>query len=108
MKYFYHHLIQIEDVTSLLDDHDLDQLEKEELLNLIDQIVHHHTLNIIFKHLPKDKHKAFLTAFHATPHDKQLLDYLKKEIKIDIESAIRTQADKIKKEILSEIKKSKA
>lgn len=106
MKYFYHHLIQIEDVTSLIDAHDLDKVEKEELLSLVDQIIHHHTLSVIFKHLPKNKHDAFLTAFHATPHDKQLLDYLKKEIKIDIESTIRTQAEKIKKEILSEIKKS--
>lgn len=107
MKYFYHHLIQVEDVTSRVDTHDLGQEEKEELLDLVDQIVHKHTLNIILKHLPKDKHDHFLKKFQATPHDKQLLEYLKKEIKSDIESAIRTQAEKIKKEILSEIKKSR-
>lgn len=107
MKYFYHSLIPIEDVTSLIDAHDLEKEEKEELLNLIDQIIHHHTLSVIFKHLPKNKHDAFLTAFRATPHDKQLLDFLKIEIKTDIELAIRTQAEKIKKEILLEIKKSR-
>ena len=106
-KIFYDHLTVIEEVTSAFDKYSVPAEEREELEKLIDQTVHHEVLNTILTNLPKEKHEEFLTKFHAAPHDKELLEYLKKEIKIDIEKEISLQAKRIKKELLEEIKRAK-
>ena len=94
MNYFFDHLIIIDEAISALDAYDLPSQERAELVDLIHQTTHHHILN-------------FLTKFQATPHDPELLAFLKREIKADIESEIKIQAVRIKKEILAEIKKSR-
>jgi hypothetical protein len=106
-KIFYDYLIVREDITSLLDSHDIDEIEKAELIDLIDETLHHHALNVILSHLPEEHHAEFMSRFTAAPHDEQLLAYLKEKIQVDIEAEIRKQADRIKKEILAEITKSK-
>lgn len=105
-KIFYDHLTVTEEITSVFDSYSVPIEERKELEELIGQTVHHEVLNTILTHLPKEKHDHFLTKFHAAPHDKELLDYLKKEIKIDIEKEITLQATKIKKELLEEIKRA--
>lgn len=105
-KTFLDHLIVIEEVTSELDAYDFPADERDEILGLIHHTTHQHILNVILNHLPKAHHESFLTKYQAAPHDPELLVFLKKEIKADIESEIRLQAKKIKAEILAEIKKS--
>lgn len=107
MIYFYDHLVILEEITSELDACDLPADEREEILGLINHTTHQHILNVILNHLPQEHHESFLTQFQKTPHAPELLAFLKKEIKSDIESEIRIQAKKIKAEILSEIKKSR-
>ena len=107
MNYFFDHLIIIDEAISALDAYDLPSQERAELVGLIHQTTHHHILHVILNHLPKHHHENFLTKFQAAPHDPELLAFLKKEIKADIESEIKIQAKKIKAEILAEIKKSK-
>jgi hypothetical protein len=106
-KIFYDHLIIREEITAQLDLHKIDPEEREELLEIIDETLHHATLNVILNHLPKEHHSEFMTRFHAAPHDESLLDYLQQKITTDIRSEIKLQAQKIKKEILQEIKKSR-
>jgi hypothetical protein len=106
-KIFYDHLIRIEEVIVELDGDSLEATEKEELISLIDDTFHHHTLNLILSQLPPEHHEKFLSRFHEAPHDPELLAFLKETIKDDVEELIRTEAAKIKKEILEDIKKSR-
>lgn len=106
-KLFYDHLVVIEEIITELDNHNISPLDRRELLDLMDQTLHHHVLNTILKHLPYEKHEKFLIDLHSTPHDRRLMDYLKAEIKVDIEEKIKEETAKIKKEILAEIKKAK-
>jgi hypothetical protein len=107
MKVFYSHLIILDDVVAQLDEYQIEASEREELVTLVEQIMHHHALNVVLNHLPKEKHPEFLEGMEKDPGNSQWLDFLKKEIKGDIESAIRQQSEKIKKEVLLEIKRSK-
>ena len=107
MTYFYDSLVILDEVISELDAYDLPEEERAEIMGLIHHPTHHHILNVILNHLPQEHHESFLTRFQSTPHDPELLAFLKKEIKADIESEIRIQAKKIKAEILAEIKKSR-
>ena len=106
-KIFYDHLIVIDDVLIELERHKLTAFERQEILGIIDQHVHHHVLNAILTHLPKEKHGQFLNIFHAAPYHKDLLDYLKKEVSEDIETKISGAVEKAKKEIIAEIRKKK-
>jgi hypothetical protein len=102
-KIFYDHLTVTEEIVTELDKYKITSVEKTEIVELIDENVHHSVLNVILKNLPKEKHEEFLLAFHHRPHDPDLLEYLKKEIK-DIEKIITDEANKVKKELLAEIK----
>ncbi len=103
---FYDHLIVIEEVTAVLDEHKLTANERAEFLHLIDQTLHHEILDTIFTHLPKDKHEVFLTKFHLAPHDVKLLEFLQEAISIDIEKEILKTANKVKRRAMSSIQKA--
>lgn len=107
MKVFYSHLIILDDLLSELDAHEIEAGEKADMVMLIEQTMHHHTLNVILSHLPKSHHTTFLDKFEANPENEELMAMLKKEIEADVEVAIKNQVDRIKKEILLEIRRSK-
>lgn len=107
IKIFYDHLVLIEEVVSEIEAWPIEEKEKGELISLVDQTLHQHTLDVILTHLPQDKHAHFLSRFKEAPHDPALLTFLKTEITIDIETEIRKRAQTVKKEILAEIKKAK-
>lgn len=107
MKVFYSHLVVIEDLTAELDKWLIPAEEKTEMLQLIEETLHNHTLNVILNHLPGHKHQVFLENFEKNPENAELMALLKAEIKEDIEAAIKTQAERIKKELLLEIHRSR-
>jgi len=106
-KVFFDHLVIREEITAELDLHAIDPEEREELIQLVDEILHHHVLNVILNHLPKEHHLDFAKRLHEAPHDPGILEYVKTKVTIDIEDELKKHAAKIKKDILADIKKSK-
>ena len=106
-KIFYDHLIIIEEVVAVLDAHNLTGAQKQEFLDLIDETMHHHILDTILTHLPREHHEAFLAKFHASPGDRTLMTFLKENISADIEKEILRKASNVKRQILKEIEQSK-
>jgi len=106
-KIFYDHLIKVGEIICELDKYNLTIEEKDEFIELVDGTFHHYTLKVILDNLPAEHHQDFLSMFHLAPDDKNLLDFLKKHSKIDIEKEISNIADKLKKEIMLDIQKSK-
>ncbi len=104
-KIFYDHLIYIDEVVAELDKHKISVEERQELIELTDQTLHHEALNIILKNLPIEKHEEFLSMFHKSPGDSKLLDFLKTDV-ADIEDKIRETAIQVKKDLLAEIKRA--
>lgn len=108
-KKFYHHLIEYHETISILDSHHLAKEEMAELADLIDQIFHHHLLNLILTHLPSSHHRDFISRLTKNPADPHLLVYLKEKITVvDIETEIKKHGAKIKADILKDIHKSKS
>lgn len=104
-KIFYDHLLAIDELVVELDS--LDAINRQEVISLMDETLHHHVLDTILTHLPQEHHTAFLERFHKAPHDPELLVFLKQYIVVDIENEIRKKAQKVKKDLLSAVKKSK-
>jgi hypothetical protein len=105
-KIFYDHLVIREEIDFELNRYHISAVEKDEIIDIIDQTLHHHILNVILNYLPKDKHDEFITKFHSSPGDETLIEYLKIHAHPEIETEIKKQAAKVKKEILADIKKS--
>ncbi len=105
-KIFYDHLVVREEIVAELDKHKISIEEREELVQLVDENLHHRVLDTILSNLSKEKHEEFLIKFHNTPFNMGLLSYLRGEI-TDIEEKIADVAKKVKSELLSEIKQAK-
>ena len=101
---FFDHLVDFREVEKEVKAAAQSREEKEELWQIVDELVHHKVLGCIFDHLPREHHAEFLEMFHATPYDGSLLDYLKNKIKGDIETLIRTEIQNLQTEILEEIR----
>ena len=106
-KIFYDRLVLREEISVELDRYRFSVEEREELVQIIDETLHHHVLDVIFTHLPKEKHPEFLKKFHAAPHDEKLLEYLRTETTLDIEKEIKSRAKSAKKVLLEQIKRAK-
>lgn len=105
-KLFYDHLIIIEEIVAVLDEHKLKAAERAKILELMDATLQNEILDVIFTYLPREKHEEFLEKFHAAPHDLRLMQYLKDNSAVNIELAILDRANKTKRKLLRHLKNS--
>jgi hypothetical protein len=106
-KLFYDHLIIIEEVVALFEQHGIGTAERRQLLSLIDTTMHQEILTTILTLLPRKHHEEFLIRFHAAPHDASLLVYLKDRSVVDVEKEILKAANNVKKTLIKEIEAAK-
>ncbi len=108
-KIFYDHLIIFEEIDNALKGEGLEPEERDELHQLIDEMIHHRVLGCILDHLPREHHEEFLERFHQTPYDEGLIQYLQEKTPkdLDIEEKIKEAAEQLKQELLLELKKKK-
>lgn len=104
-KLFYDHLIVIEEIVAVLDEHKLKARDRAKILELMDATLQHEILDAILTYLPREKHEEFLEKFHRTPHDAGLVQYLKDNSAVNIELAILDRANKTKRKLLKELTK---
>lgn len=106
-RIFYDHLIVIEDLEDVVKGDSPE--EREELHQLIDEMIHHRVLGCILDQLPRENHEEFLEKFHAAPYDESLVDYLQEKTpkNVDIEEKIKEEVAKLKKELIRELKLKK-
>lgn len=94
---FYDHLLDLSDLEKHLG-------KDEELMLIAKKTLRNHALVSILQVLPKNKHDLFLQEFSKAPHDQKHWDWLKNEIKEDLEKVIKAEVTRAKKEILRELK----
>lgn len=74
--------------------------ERQELWQMIEEIIHHKVLGCCLDCLPRKHHHEFLDKFHKAPHDENLLDYLSEKSKKDMRKIIKEEIKKLSKELL--------
>lgn len=102
-KIFYDKLILIDEITSELAESE----DRDELIAIIHDTFHHHILDLVLTHLPRPHHEEFLDLYRKSPHAESLIDYINQRIDRDIKLEIQSLAQKLKKDILLDIHKSK-
>jgi hypothetical protein len=100
---FYDHLIPWHKVDLYIQTVGLAGEERIEIIELIEETIHTETLLVILHHLPAGKHEEFVEKFHAAPHDKEHLTFLKQHGHPEIEQRIKEAAEKIITELLTEL-----
>jgi hypothetical protein len=105
-KIFFDHLVVFEKIDLEIKNAAKVPEEKEELWQIVDEIVQHHVLICILEELPREHHEDFLDKFHSHPYDSGLIRYLNKKTNSDIEEIIREKVKSLEKEILEDISSS--
>lgn len=82
--------------------------EREEVWQLVDEIVHHKAMGCILDRLPSENHEEFLAMFDANPYsERALFGYLNDKIGQNIEEILEQELGGIAYELLTEIKNPK-
>jgi len=102
-KIWYDDILNLSEIESEIKKIAKSQEEREELWQIVDEIVHHKVLSCVLDHLPHEHHEVFINRFHKSPHDESLLGYLKRTIGHNIEELIRQEIGDLASEILGEI-----
>ena len=105
-KLFYDHLLELDGLELVIKRNTASKEERDELWDLVDEMVQHKVLEVIFDKLPNKHHQEFLTLFHKTPHDVELVNYLKTKIDGNIEEIIKQEIGTMTFDVLKSFKKS--
>ena len=103
-KIFYDRLLVLEEVETEIEGVVKTKEEKEELWDLVDEILNNRIIASILGKLPKEEHQNFLEKFEKAPQDEGLFHFLTEKVGEDIEEFLKKEIEKLKVEILKEIK----
>ncbi|OGM29512.1 hypothetical protein A2630_00775 [Candidatus Woesebacteria bacterium RIFCSPHIGHO2_01_FULL_44_10] len=100
-KIFYDSLLDLSDVEKHISKVAQTQEEKEELWQIVDELIHHKIVGCILDNLHSDHHEEFLDKFHLNPYDESIIQYLNEKIDSDAGQLIRDQVKVINSLLLS-------
>lgn len=103
-KLFFDHLLLIDDVTAVIDTHDLSPQQRQELIDLVDHTLQLEILSEILTHLPRKHHETFLGKLHQAPHDPEIMVFLQTHV-MGIDQIIFKKAATVKKRIIRDLKR---
>jgi len=101
---FFDHLVIKTQVIELINQKPEPENQKGKALQLVDDIIYQGIIDHLLSKLKPHHHETFLSQFHERPYDPELLSFLKKNIGPDIESEIRSAADKIVAKVLKDLR----
>ena len=106
-KLFFDQLVVLDDIDGEIKKLTKSREEKEELWQLVDEMVHHRVLGCVLDALPRGNHDEFLEKFHKAPHDESIMDFLREKVGDNIDELIRQEIGGLAFELLEEIRAKK-
>lgn len=103
-KVYYDSLLDLEEVEKAIKKASASIEERDELWQIVDEIVHHRVMGCILDNLPVEHHGEFLERFEKAPHDESLLEYLKEKIGQNVEELFKQELGDLAFELLESIK----
>lgn len=104
-KHFYEDLIETSDISVELAEMQLSHSERVKLLSLVNANIHTVVIDTVLSGLSKEDKKVFLKNLVSNDH-KKTWEHLKSKTN-NIEEKIKRASEKIKKELLEDLKKVK-
>src|SRR6266498_2896401 len=103
-KHFYHSIAEIKSLHLALDELELTPEEKQELVALAEENLHHAILYTILSELSEKDKKAFLALLIAEDHD-EIWNLLKEKIS-GVEEKVKKVVEDLKKQLHEDIKEA--
>jgi hypothetical protein len=100
---YYDHLVSFENLEKKIGEAIETVEEREELWQLIDEIVHHRVLDLILGSIPEEYHYEFLTMVQTCPYDDQILPFADQFSDDNLEDVILQEVENLENEIVEEI-----
>ena len=101
MNHFYKDLIGLEGILQALDSLDLTAAQKDELIKIAEETIHHAILDMLLSEL-KDEHKRELLVLIVENEYQKIWEHLGKHIE-NSEEKIKEKAKEIEKQLLDDI-----
>lgn len=98
-KIFYDHLLVLDKIEVEIKKAASSKEEREELWQIVDEIIHHRVLGCVLDKLPYPHHKEFLELFYKHLHDEGLFGYLKEKTGKDFKAIIKKEIRNLRKEL---------
>lgn len=102
MTIFYDDLIDLGALDQELTSYVEDPAERAEIIEILDQSLHHVVMDVIFRNLPADVHELWLVQFTEDPSRVEHLDFLR-QYQPTIEDMIRVAATESKQRFIDTI-----
>ncbi|MHA2055752.1 MAG: hypothetical protein ACW99F_19455 [Candidatus Hodarchaeales archaeon] len=99
-KVFYDHLLSLDGLKKEIDLVSESLEEKEELWQLVDEIIHYRILHIILDNLDDKHHPEFVEFYHKCPHDETILVFIKEKMGDKYERIVKAEANNMSSEIM--------
>ncbi|MEK7497408.1 MAG: hypothetical protein AAB656_00630 [Patescibacteria group bacterium] len=106
-KLFFDHLVVLTSVDAHVKSIAETAEEREELWQLVDELVHHRIMDIIFGNLPEEHHTEFMEKFTEFPYEERLFIFLNEKAGKNFEKIITEEMKILEDEILTDIKPKK-
>ena len=100
-RIFYDEIINLKKVEKHIKQSVETPEERDEMYQLIDEILHHRLLGAILEKLPKQHHKEFLDKFSDRPHDETHFEYLAERVNEDIREFLKKEVRMLSTELLA-------
>lgn len=104
-KHFFSHLVEIDTIHLEIEELNLEEEQKKEIKQLIEDSLYHTILDAILSELSEEDKKTFLSHIVEDNHDK-IWKLLNTKIE-NIDEKIKQAADAVKKELHKDIRESK-
>ncbi|NTV31559.1 hypothetical protein HGA91_06305 [candidate division WWE3 bacterium] len=99
---FYHHLIDLSDVRKKLNELDLTEEDRVELLEIVLKTIHIELTHLILNELDSVHHEDFLLHLTERPHDHGLLVFLNRTID-DFEEKVTLLISRVKADFIESL-----
>lgn len=100
---FYDHLFSKAEVVDLINQVEEAENLRGRLHQLVDDILYQGIVNMILTRLSDKKHDLFLEMLHERPYDTEIILFLREHVHPDIETDIKTEAEKLLGSILKDM-----
>ena len=101
-KIFYWHLIELSPLKTKLINRGVEDSDLSEILDHVEEIIHHRTLSFIFDSLPPEHHHEFTSKLAINPQNGEIWNFLKQRSKRDLSGEIGENIREIISEIVNE------
>ncbi|MEK7111688.1 MAG: hypothetical protein AAB856_03770 [Patescibacteria group bacterium] len=103
-KIFYWHLIELSPLKTELVNRGIGDTDLTEILDHVEEIIHHRTLSLVYDNLPAKHHREFSYKLAKEPHKREIMVFLQQKSGVDIAELLAENIRLTINEILEELR----